>query len=301
MDNSQWGQPSEEWLNFAKANPSLVAPAPSGISALEQQTLINNIRATNAQARLESFGLQTAIETQDYTVPTRDGESITVRAYRPVALKSQTLPLYVHFHGGGFMLGNLATEAFQCSWLSYALSIVVLHVAYRCTPQYTGLTAWHDALDSFDWVMANVGALDFDPAHVLVGGISAGGSLTAAVVQAEVKRARETRTPVRVKGQILHIPTVIHGEESYPWDWFADKSKASMAQCADAHGLNKDRMDMFSSLLGTDVEAGHPTWNPGLTAEEDLVGTPQTFIAVAGWDPLRDEALGYALKLRRAG
>ncbi|KAI0396395.1 alpha/beta-hydrolase [Xylariaceae sp. FL0594] len=301
MDNSQWGQPSEEWLKFANANPSLVAPAPKGMSALEQQTLANNLRAKNSLARLESSGLKAAVETRDYAVPTREGGSITVRAYRPAAARTETLPLYVHYHGGGFLLGNLETEGFNCSWLSHALSIVVLHVAYRCTPQHTGLTAWHDALDGFKWAMANAETLNYNPGKVLVGGISAGGCLTATVLQAEVQRARETKTPVRVKGQILHIPTLVRGEGCYPWDWFADRSKASMVQCAEADCLNKARMDLYWSLLGTDVAVDHPTWNPGLVAEEDLAGTPPTFMAIAGWDPLRDEGLGYALKLKRAG
>jgi acetyl esterase/lipase len=178
--------------------------------------------------------------------------------------------------------------------------MAVVHIAYRCTPQYTGLTAWHDALDGFDWVMANMETLHADPARVLVGGISAGSSLTATVVQAEVKRARETKTPVRIKGQILHMPTLIHSGV-YPWHWFADKARASPVQCADAYGLSQARMDMFTSLLGTDVEPGNPTWNPGLTGEEDLVGTPQTVIVVAGWDPLRDDGLAYAQKLKHAG
>ncbi|KAI1810413.1 alpha/beta-hydrolase [Poronia punctata] len=300
MDNSQWGQPSEEWLKFAQANPTLVAPPPTGLTPLAQQEYINDMRARTASMRLEASGLKDSVKTHDYSVSVRDGHSITVRAYRPASLASQTLPLYIFYHGGGFMLGNLDTEVFQCSWLSHALSAVVLHVAYRCTPQHTGLTAWHDALDSFDWAMANLELFGADPSRVLVGGISAGGSLTAAVVQAEVRRARATGSPLRVKGQILHVPALFQ-TPVYPWDWFADRSKASRVQCAHADGLNTARMDLFGTLLGTDVDPAHPTWNPGLTAEEELVGTPPTFIMISGWDPLRDEGLGYALKLKRAG
>ncbi|KAI8623650.1 alpha/beta-hydrolase [Xylariaceae sp. FL1651] len=300
MDFSQWGQPSEEWLAFAKANPAILAGPPPGLSPAEQQTFINDMRAKGAEALLKSTGIGAAVNTEDYVVPTRDGQSITIRAYRPVAPSSQTLPVYVHYHGGGFLLGNLATEAFHCSWLAHSLSITVLHVCYRCAPQYTGLTAWHDALDGFDFVMANTETFRVDPTQVIVGGISAGGSLTATVVQAEVKRARETKTPIRIKGQILHIPNMVH-HGAYPWNWFADKSKTSPVQCADAYGLSGERVHLFMALLGSDVDPSDPTWNPGMTGEEELVGTPQTALVVAGWDPLRDEGLAYAQKLKRAG
>ncbi|KAI1504511.1 alpha/beta hydrolase fold-3 [Biscogniauxia marginata] len=300
MDFSKWGQPSEEWLALEKANPEIRAPPP-GSTPLEMQTIINNAYRQVSQSLLQSTGLKNLVSTQDYIVPVRDGQSITVRSYRPSSLTSgPPLPAYLYHHGGGFVLGNLETEGFQCAWLAHTLSLIVVHICYRCTPQYTGLTAWHDALDGFEWVMANLNVLGIDPTRVVVGGISAGGSLTATVVQNEVKRARETNTPVRIKGQVLGIPYLINPDR-YPYHLFADKSKASLAQLEDVPVIPKSRLDLFQELLGSEVDPGNPTWCPGLASEDELKGTPQTVFLIAGYDPLRDEGLLYAQKLKNAG
>lgn len=300
MDFSQWGQPSKEWLAFAAANSVLLSLSDETQPPLRQQEHANNTRSTLAKHLVQSTGVGHLVKTQDHIVPTRDGQSITVRSYRPVLLGSQPLPGYVYFHGGGFIFGSLDTELFNCSWLAHALSITVVHICYRHTPQVKGLTPWYDATDGFEWVASHTEALGIDPSCLVVGGISAGGSLTASVVQHELRRARETGTANRIKGQVLGIPTLLHWK-AFPYELFADREKTSLVQCKDAAILNEKRLIQFSGLLGDEVDPADRTWSPALVNEEVLRGTPQTAFLVAGWDPLRDEALMYAKKLKNAG
>ncbi|KAL7628459.1 hypothetical protein AAE478_002662 [Parahypoxylon ruwenzoriense] len=300
MDFSQWGQPSGEWLAFAAANPAVLANS-DNVPPLKLQKIANGMRSAVAGNIVRATGLSKLVAKQDYEVPTRDGQSITVRCYRPVLLKPRPLPGYVYFHGGGFIFGSLDTELFNCSWLAYSLSIAVVHICYRHTPQHKDLTAWHDALDGFEWVATHDETLGIDISlGLVVGGISAGGSLTACVVQNELRREREGGATSRVRAQVLGIPNLIHGD-AFPYHLFADREKTSIEQCAEAAVISKERMRLFRDLLGREINPADRTWSPGLAGEEELRGTPKTAFLVAGWDPLRDEALLYAKKLKNSG
>ncbi|KAI1456359.1 alpha/beta-hydrolase [Annulohypoxylon moriforme] len=300
MDFSQWGNPSKEWQSFATANSVMLGISEDHLPPLTVQANANKTRTTMSKHLFQSTGLSKLVATQDHVVPTRDGQSITVRSYRPVLLGSKSLPGYVYYHGGGFIFGALDSELFNCSWLAHSLSITVVHVCYRHTPQVKGLTPWHDALDGFEWVATHTDALGIDASRIIVGGISAGGSLTAHVVQTELRRARETGTLNRVKGQVLGIPTVVHWKV-FPYHLFADKEKTSLVQCKDAAILNQKRIELFSGLLGDETDPSNLAWSPALADEKDLKGMPPTAFLVSGWDPLRDEALWYATKLKNAG
>ncbi|KAI1382941.1 alpha/beta-hydrolase [Hypoxylon trugodes] len=300
MDFSEWGQPSKEWLAFATANPTLLSRSDEHLPPLKQQENANTLRTNVAKTLVQTTGLGHLVHTEDYVVPTRDGQSIILRSYRPVLLGTQTLPGYVYFHGGGFVFGGLDTELFNCSWMAHALSITVVHVCYRHTPQFTGLTAWHDAVDGFEWVTAHTNTLSIDPSQLVIGGLSAGASLTAHVVQNELKRVRETGATCRIRGQVLGMPTLVQ-YEAFPYHLFADREKTSVVQCADAAIISMKRVKGFSHLLGRDIDPADPTWSPALADEKDLRGMPPTAILVTGWDPLRDEGLWYAQKLKNAG
>ncbi|XDG10218.1 hypothetical protein ABKA04_009833 [Annulohypoxylon sp. FPYF3050] len=300
MDFSQWGSPSKEWQSFAAANSVMLSISEDHLPPLVQQANANKTRTTMSKHLFYSTGLNKLVATQDHVVPTRDGKSITVRSYRPVLLGSKSLPGYVYYHGGGFIFGALDSELFTCAWLAHSLSITVVHICYRHTPQVKGLTPWHDALDGFEWVFAHADSLGIDASRIVVGGISAGGALTAHVVQTELQRARETGEPNRVRGQVLGIPSLIH-YKVFPYHLFADKAKTSIQQCKDAAILNQKRLELFSALLGDETDPANLAWSPGLADEEDLKGIPPTAFLVSGWDPLRDEALLYATKLKNAG
>ncbi|KAI0834392.1 alpha/beta-hydrolase [Hypoxylon sp. FL0890] len=300
MDFSQWGQPSKEWLAFAAANSEVLSLSDDSLPPQQQQEHFNKTRSTFAKHLVQSTGIGHLVKTQDHVIPTRDGQSITLRSYRPVLLGSRPLPGYVYFHGGGLISGSLDTELFNCSWLAHALSMTVVHVCYRHTPQVKGLTPWHDAIDGFEWAASHTEALGIDASRLVVGGVSAGGTLTASVVQHELRRARKTDTANRIRGQVLGLPTLLHWK-AFPYELFVDREKTSLVQCKDAAILNEKHLTLFSSLLGSEVDPTDRTWSPALADEEELRGIPQTAFLVAGWDPLRDEALWYAKKLKNAG
>jgi acetyl esterase/lipase len=297
MDFSEWGGPSEEWQTFAEAHPELVE-RPLDKSPLELQTTFNRARTQLAKTLLAQTGLWKLILMEDHTVVTRDGESIKIRVYRPKHLAAEVLPTYIHIHGGGFLFGSLETERYNCTSISLALSMSVIHICHRHTPQVKGLVPWHDAIDAFEWIMTHAQKLLIDTAHVVTGGISAGGALMAAVMHHDLRVAKMNGTKPRIKGQVLCVPSLCH-RDKFPYELFADKEKTSYVQCRGADILSKERADMFQDLLG--IKPEESVWNPCIAEDEELRGLPRTALLVCGHDVLRDEALLYATKLKSVG
>lgn len=306
MDFSQYGAPSEEWVEFTKSHPEATGfmPDKESQTPAELQARVNAMTTHLSKSKLEASGLWNVVESEDYAVAGRDGNAIPLRRYRPkaAAATGKPLPAYIYLHGGGFLFGTLESDEPLCVAWAHALSIAVVSVNYRHTPQASGLAAWHDAIDAFEWIADNASStLGLDPANLTIGGISAGAALAAAVAVHEARTARDAGgSPPRLRGQVLAIPSLM---QELPAHLFADREKTSPVQCAGAVLLNKDWLGYFQGLLraGTDVPRDHPTWNPGLVEKELLPYLPRTAMLVAGGDPLRDQGLLYATRLKEAG
>ena len=302
LDFSQYGTLSKEWMEYQEANPDLVRAVPDLQSTppAELQAVVNAMVAEATKAKMEKSGLWNVVESQDHFVTGRDGSAIPLRCYRPKRLQGKTLPVHVYHHGGGFIFGSLESEEPMCAAWAHQLSMAVISVNYRHTPQVSGLAAWHDGIDAFEWIARNTTTLGVDPGRITIGGISAGGAIAAAVGVHEVRQAKEAGTTPRFKGQVLGIPTLF---QEVPYHMFVDKEKTSRVQNADKPILHKESLNYFFELLrkDTDVPLDHPTWNPAFTEKEVLQHMPRTVILANGADTLRDDALVYATRLQDAG
>jgi acetyl esterase/lipase len=307
MDNSQFGTgPSQEWRAYSKAHPELAIDEDgrdndtSLPEVLALRDTVNAGRDASSRDLFQRGALGSRVSIHDHVIPTSDGSTITMRSYRPTGLDPhEPVAAYLYYHGGGMLFGTLDSEEFVCATWAHRLGLVVLNVCYRHTPDFVFPTQHNDAWDAFEWVMANAQLLAVDSAKIVVGGISAGGSLTASVLYREAQLAREAGRPVRIKGQLLVIPWLIH-RDAYPFHLFAAPQKSSLVQCATAPILPKDRYDLFTDLLKIQ-DPREPWMNVGLASEEELKGTPRTAFIVNGWDLLRDEGFLHAAKLERMG
>jgi acetyl esterase/lipase len=304
MDNSQYGTgPSKEWQAFAAKDPEMDRDGlHDTMPPVELRESANKARAAASKEQLADDGLLSKVSITTYDIPTRDGNSISMRSYRPVSQPiDKALPTYLHFHGGGMLIGTLDGEDYTCAALLSRLgeNYTVLHVCYRHTPEWTFPTQTNDAWDAFEWIHAHAAELGVDGSRLAVGGASAGGCLTSSVVFRDISLAKAESRPPRVAGQILAIPWLI-AREAYPFSMFVDAQKSSFHQCAQAPILPKPRYDMFSDLMKV-ADPHDPIINVGLASEDDLKGTPRTAYIVCGWDMLRDEAFIHAAKLERLG
>lgn len=218
----------------------------------------------------------------DAEIKTASGR-LPLRVYVPFA-KATALPALVYFHGGGWVLGGIATHDRLCRTIADDAGCVVVSVDYRLAPESKFPAAVDDALDAFAWVAKEAGALGVDPDRIAIGGDSAGGNLAAVVAQAAASGAA-----AQPRFQLLIYPVTDLRCDTRSYDVFAN-----------GYFLTRDVMLWFRShyLRGAaDIE--DPRASP-LRAELKGPVAP-ALIVTAGFDPLLDEGVAYARKLRAGG
>lgn len=209
---------------------------------------------------------------------------IPARVYRPPGGEDAVLPVYVHFHGGGWVFGDLDSHDVFCRFLCRRSGVLVISVDYRLAPEHPYPAALDDAWESVLWVAANGDELGADAGRLAVGGDSAGGTLAATVC----RRARDEGGP-DVRFQVLIYP-VTDMTLSLP----------SMTELAEGYNFTRDAMAWFRDLYLPD-EASWRDPDASPLFAEDLGGLPPALIVSAGFDPLRDDARAYADALTAAG
>ena len=90
-------------------------------------------------------------KTTDHKVPVEGGE-ITVRMYEPLTPVAEPRPIYINYHGGGFVHGGLQMYEDFCKRIVHELNIVVFDVDYRLSPEYTFPTPIADSWAALNWV-----------------------------------------------------------------------------------------------------------------------------------------------------
>jgi acetyl esterase len=194
------------------------------------------------------------------------------------------LPAIVYLHGGGWTLGSLATYEPFCRALANATGQIVIWVEYRLAPEAPYPAALDDTLAAWRWVQANTGELGADPARISIGGDSAGGNLAA--VAALVLRGESGIQPWR---QLLLYPCL---------DMSA--SLASHRKLAEGYLLTAPLYAWYrDNYVPPGIARDHWTLSPLFA--DDLGHLPPAIILYSGFDPLRDEAAAYVMKLTLAG
>ncbi|MDI1334415.1 alpha/beta hydrolase [Pseudomonas sp.] len=207
---------------------------------------------------------------------------VTVRSYQPpVSPPTGGTPCIVYLHGGGWVVGDLDSHDFICAELASALGVLVIAVDYRLAPEHPFPAAFDDCLGV--WRALRTGPFKLDPKRTLVVGDSAGGNLAAALCLA----LRDAGEPLPA-AQVLIYPG-LGGDHQLP----------SRSECIDAPLLASSDVDCYHALYL------RGTRQPGAYAMpllvEDFGGLPPALIAVAQFDPLRDDGVLYAEHLQAAG
>lgn len=214
---------------------------------------------------------------QRYDLPVKN-RTLNVVYHRT---EQENAPLFIGFHGGGYLFGGNALNEKMWSAVSSELNVNVASVAYRLSPDYQYREALADAFDASLYLRDHAGQFGFDQERISVIGFSAGANL-AATLCLYMKRK--------------DISFFDHQILIYPFlDLFTDPGKKG------DKGKDDVVTCIFNELHCMPEEAKQSIVSPVFAAEDELKGLPAAIIDVAGSDYLKEEGVRYAEMLKEAG
>jgi acetyl esterase len=217
---------------------------------------------------------------RDVSLPTPHGP-LPIRLYRPAP---GTLPTALFLHGGGWTLNDLDTHDRLCRRIARRSGWLLAALDYRRAPEHQHPAALEDARLAYRWLLDNASDIGGDATGVALVGESSGAATAACLTLL----LRDLGAPLPVY-QILAYPVAdLFGR------WPSCEERGT--------GYTLDA-EFARWSLANYVPAGQDMEDPYLLplAAPDLAGVSPTFVMTAEFDPLRDEGVAYAQKLKAAG
>jgi acetyl esterase len=266
----------------------LLTPAMSGIlDAIRRAGAAPLHSMSPAEARVAYLARAEVLElpraplarVEDFTIMADDGTPLPARLY---ADSRDALPVLLYLHGGGFVIGNLETHDSLCRQLARRSEGAVVALDYRLAPEHRFPTAVHDAWAATRWLAARGATIGVDGSRLAVGGDSAGGTLAAVCALL----ARDAGLPLAL--QLLITPgTTPHADTP------------SHRQFAEGFLLEANGIEWFFDYYIDREQREDWRFAPLLAPEVD--GVAPACVILAECDPLADEGIAYADRLRAAG
>ena len=141
---------------------------------------------------------------------------LAARCYRPAGAVAGG-PGLVFFHGGGFVISDLASHDALCRRLAHAARIAVIAAAYRLALEAPFPAQVDDGLAAARWALDRAPSLGVDPARLSLGGDSAGAYIAVAVTRRLNAERRDA-----IAGQVLIYPLLQLEEELWASAVLAD-------------------------------------------------------------------------------
>lgn len=205
---------------------------------------------------------------------------IRASLYRP---QQRSSGLVLFLHGGGFVLGSRRAYDSPARLIAARAGVNVLSIEYRLAPEAPFPASLEDAWEAWQFAVERCSDWGVDPSRIVLLGDSAGANLCA-VLSNQLRD--ETLRP---RLQVLMYP-VVDAAGDY----------GSRREFADNPALSAKQIEWLGALYVPDTrDRSDPRVSPMLA--EDLSRAPATLITVAGFDPLRDEAIAYAERLKDFG
>jgi len=175
----------------------------------------------------------------------------------------------LYLHGGGYAIASVRTHHRMIARLCRIAGIKALGINYRLMPEHRFPAPVEDALRSYDFLLRH----GYSPAHIAIGGDSAGGGLAVA-----------TAVALRDRGQPLPACLLCVS----PWADLEGTGKTNVAERNDGI-LNNERLRKWGLMYADSREnLRHPLASP---IYADLAGLPPLLIQVSEEELLLDDAI----------
>ena len=208
--------------------------------------------------------------------------AIPATILRPAALPADGAPVVLFLHGGGYVSGSSLSHHWPCRQLAHEVNCAFVLPDYRLAPEHPFPAGIEDCLASYDAVVDRAEGFGFDPRRVAVSGDSAGGNAAAVIAQ---QRKGAEHPP---SYQMLWVPWLDMSSQTRSYELMGEGFR-----------LEKIKMEWYTDLVAPNPEDRFDPLASPLLGEVD--GVAPAGLIVAGFDPLRDEGLAYAERLRTAG
>jgi acetyl esterase/lipase len=185
----------------------------------------------------------------------------------------------LYLHGGGYVVGSIATHRGLAGRLSQAAAARVLLVDYRLAPEHPFPAAVDDAAGAYRWLLAQ----GIEPARLVIAGDSAGGGLTIATLVA----LRDAGVPLPAAAVCLS-----------PWVDLEGRGDSVTTKAAADPLVHKD---MLVQLAAWYLAGADPRTQLAAPLYADLRHLPPLLIQVGTAEILLDDAIRLAEKATAAG
>jgi acetyl esterase len=221
---------------------------------------------------------------EDLLIPgSADDPDVPARLYLPEG--EPPFPVIVYFHAGGWALGTYDDIDTPVRALANRSGCAILSVNYRLAPEHKYPAAVDDAYAAVKWASQNGERYGFDGDRLAVMGDSAGGTLATVVSM----RARDEGEPT-IRLQVMVYPMLDHDYETDSYRQFGSNWGVL---------TRTDIVWFHCHYVSHPDELNLPYVCP--LRSTDLRDLPEALIILPEADPLRDEGLRYAERLRQAG
>jgi acetyl esterase/lipase len=252
-------------------------PSSEGAPSHDPLTLARTMRQQFQVAPLEASALA-----EESSIPGPAGD-VPVRIFRP---EGETRGLFLHLHGGGWVLGSPLMNDASNEHLARDLGLAVVSVDYRLAPEHPYPAGPDDCEAAARWLLEK-GPSQFGAERMFIGGESAGGHLGLVT-------GLRVRDRLGAADKLLGLNLVFG--------------------CYDVNGTpsQRDNGRHRDMLTADGLRFMVECFTPGMSDEErrapdisplfaDLAGLPPCLLTVGSYDHLLDDSLFVAPRLANAG
>ena len=214
-----------------------------------------------------------------------DGQKITLNIVKPQNVQG-TLPVFMFFHGGGWVLGDFPTHERLVRDLVNVSGAAAVFVNYTPSPEAHFPVAINQAYAATRWVAEHGSEIGVDGKRLALVGNSVGGNMVAAVAL----QAKQHNTPA-IRYDVMLWPVTD-----------ANFATHSYNQYENGYFLSRNMMKWFWDAYTTrESDRNNILASPLRATPKQLQGLPPTLIQTAEFDVLRDEGEAFGRKLDAAG
>ena len=262
--------------------PSLAPEFAPVLEGFAQAPPIPSLPVEAVRGMFEQFDFgedETLAEVRDLEIDGAAGP-IPARFYRPLG---DPRGLILFYHGGGWVVGNLQSHDKAVRALANRSECAVLAIEYRLAPEHVFPAGLEDCYAALQWADRHKSDLGLGDVPLVVAGDSAGGNLAAVVAV----MARDRKGPA-LAAQLLIYPATSSGQDTPS---YTERGTGSLLTKA-------DMVWFWNHYAPEGMDRNDPRMSVLLT--EDLGRLPPAVLAIAEFDPLRDEGVAYGRKLASA-